>query len=129
MDVTGVVALETKDGSYNTKSFAAFVERLPRNRTVLLDNVSFHKSKSVRSVANERNIKLVFIPPYSPWFNPIELAFGQAKSLYRKMRKDELETTCFDNVMPVILFCFSSIRNFPGIFEHSRSFRESLRAS
>ena len=45
-------------------SFAAII--------VILDNFSSHKSKEVQDSAEERDIKLVYLPPYSPDLNPIE---------------------------------------------------------
>jgi transposase len=44
-----------------------------------LDNVAFHHSKDVAAFASANNIDLLFVPPYSPWFNPIELCFSIIK--------------------------------------------------
>lgn len=45
----------------------------------LMDNVSFHKSKRIKNIFNNSTNSLLFIPPYSPQFNPIEEAFSQLK--------------------------------------------------
>lgn len=73
------------EGSSNSRVFMAFVLSLADcpQRYVLLDNVAFHKSKAVLA-AFERMGKIpVFIPPYSPEFNPIENVFSYIKSAYR----------------------------------------------
>jgi transposase len=51
-----------------------------------MDNVAFHRSKIVRAEAERKNISLVYIPPYSPWYNPVEYAFSILKQKYRKLR-------------------------------------------
>ena len=57
---------------------------LPEKAIILLDNVRFHYSKSVDKLAKERNWDLCFVPPYSPWFNPIEGIFSIMKRAYYK---------------------------------------------
>jgi transposase len=73
-------------GNYNSESFASFVGSLPNDKTVIMDNVAFHRSKIVRAAAERKNISLVYIPPYSPWYNPVEYAFSIIKQNYRKLR-------------------------------------------
>jgi hypothetical protein len=51
-----------------------------------MDNVAFHRSKIVRDVALRKRLTLNFIPPYSPWHNPVEYAFSSMKAHYRKLR-------------------------------------------
>jgi transposase len=46
----------------------------------LIDNASWHKTKKVREYCEENNITLLFLPPYSPEFNPIERVWGFLKS-------------------------------------------------
>jgi len=50
---------------------------------LLMDNVSFHKSKEIIDLVNEHN-NILYIPPYSPQFNPIEELFSQLKNYIRK---------------------------------------------
>ena len=73
-------------GSYNTKLFLYFLEELdlPKLSVILLDNVSFHHSKSVKEWASSKNIDLLYTPPYSPWFNPIEGIFSIIKRSFYK---------------------------------------------
>ena len=49
-----------------------------------MDNVSFHKSKRIIELVKSTNNKLLFIPPYSPDFNPIEEVFSEMKAYIRR---------------------------------------------
>ena len=74
--------------SFNTTRFCSFIEQLQLkpNDVVLLDNVSFHHSKSVRDLFYSRGIEVLYVPPYSPWYNPIELCFSVVKRAFYKNR-------------------------------------------
>jgi transposase len=82
----GIEALAIRQGSFNTSTFMDFISslRLPRGTIVLMDNVSFHKSASVRSAILEKGLVALYTPPYSPWFNPIEMCFSIVKRSYYK---------------------------------------------
>ena len=76
-----------KEQSINTNLFEQFIEvicSLFTGKYILMDNVSFHKSKRIREAINKSNNKILFIPPYSPDFNPIEEVFGKLKSYIKK---------------------------------------------
>jgi transposase len=49
-----------------------------------MDNLSAHKSSRVRELIESRSCELLYLPPYSPGFNPIEEAFAKLKALLRK---------------------------------------------
>ena len=67
----------------NQYLYLNFIKQLPKNNnTIICDNVSFHKTKNVIKEINKSN-KVIFIPPYSPEFNPIEFVFSEIK---RKLR-------------------------------------------
>jgi transposase len=51
--------------------------------TVIMDNLSVHKLAGVREAIEAAGAKLVYLPPYSPDFNPIEMAFPKFKALIR----------------------------------------------
>jgi len=53
-----------------------------------MDNVSFHKSREITRIFCNSTNKLLFIPPYSPQFNPIELVFSQMKQNFNINTKD-----------------------------------------
>jgi len=54
------------------------------NGSAILDNVAFHKSEKVARIIKKCGAWLLFLPPYSPDLNPIELAFSKLKTLLRK---------------------------------------------
>lgn len=86
---SGMVAPMVMDGPINGDWFETYVERLlvptlTRGDTVIMDNLSSHKRKSVRDKIEAAGAKLLFLPPYSPDFNPIEMAFAKLKALLRK---------------------------------------------
>jgi transposase len=51
---------------------------------VVMDNLSSHKGPRVRAMIEAAEARLLFLPPYSPDFNPIENAFAKLKALLRK---------------------------------------------
>lgn len=60
------------------------VPKLTQGDIVILDNVSFHKSAAVQSLVESTAARLVFLPPYSPDFSPIEMMWSKIKSVLRK---------------------------------------------
>jgi transposase len=60
------------------------VSVLRRGDTVVMDNLSSHKRAEVREAIEAAGCELLYLPPYSPDLNPIELAFSKLKSLLRK---------------------------------------------
>ncbi len=86
---TGMVAPMTLDGPINGDWFEAYVRHVlvPTLRpgdVVIMDNLSSHKRVSVHEMIEAAGARLRFLPPYSPDFNPIELAFAKLKALLRK---------------------------------------------
>jgi transposase len=85
----GLVAPWLVDAPMNKQIFEIYVETqlvptlAPRD-VVILDNVAFHKGATVEALIRERGAWLLFLPPYSPDLNPIEMAFSKLKSLLRK---------------------------------------------
>jgi transposase len=60
------------------------VPTLKPGDTVVMDNLSSHKSEEVREIIEAAGAKLLYLPPYSPDFNPIEQAFAKLKAHLRK---------------------------------------------
>jgi transposase len=86
---TGMVAPMVLDGPINGDWFEAYVAQIlvPELRpgdVVIMDNLSSHKRAAVRERIEAVGAKLLFLPPYSPDFNPIEKAFSKLKALLRK---------------------------------------------
>lgn len=75
-------------GTTKSDVFANFLLGLPfpSETILLLDNASIHRTASVRAAAQEKGYTLLFLPPYSPELNPIEMAFAKIKHGYRKER-------------------------------------------
>ena len=51
---------------------------------VIMDNLPAHKVKGVREAIEGAKARLLYLPPYSPYFNPIEMAFSKLKAVIRK---------------------------------------------
>ena len=62
----------------------ALVPSLRSGQVVVMDNLTAHKGEGVRELIEKRGCELVFLPPYSPDFNPIENAFAKLKALLRR---------------------------------------------
>lgn len=86
IDCQGVVAHQITKGTFNSQTFSRFIDGLPSHRTLIMDNVAFHKSKVVKDTAIQKTQRLVYTPPYCPWFNPVEHAFSVTKNTFRKER-------------------------------------------
>jgi transposase len=79
------------EGAVDTATFLVFVRDLliPTLRPgdiVLLDNLSCHKTDAVRLAIEAVGARLLFLPPYSPDFSPIEQAFSKLKTHWRRAR-------------------------------------------
>jgi len=84
----GLEAVLELDGAVNTASFVAYVEQvlgptLVAGDVVVLDNLRVHKAPGVAEAIAAFGARLVFLPPYSPDFTPVELAFSKLKSSLR----------------------------------------------
>ena len=79
------------DGPMDTVSFQAYVEQvlipaLNADAIVVMDNLSAHKSKTIRKLFEDAGIELRYQPPYSPDFNPIELMWSKVKNSLRSAK-------------------------------------------
>jgi transposase len=85
----GMVAPLVIDGPMDGATFLAYVEQclaptLARGETVILDNLKAHKVSGVKEAIEAVGAKVMYLPQYSPEFNPIEEAFSKIKALLRK---------------------------------------------
>jgi len=85
----GIVAPFVLEGPMNGESFLIYVETvlapsLSQHDIVVIDNLSAHKVAGVRAAIEARGAILLYLPPYSPDLNPIEMAFAKLKALLRK---------------------------------------------
>lgn len=75
-------------GTCNTQLFEAWVEQvlcpeLNEGQVVILDNATFHKSEKTRSLIESAQCEIIFLPPYSPDLNPIEIFWANLKAKIR----------------------------------------------
>jgi transposase len=87
--LSGVSATQLLDGSITGERFLEYVKQvlvptLMPGDLVVIDNLSSHKSHPVREAIEAAGARLLFLPRYSPDFNPIEKAFAKLKALLRK---------------------------------------------
>jgi transposase len=87
------------DGPIDNLTFRAYVEQVlvPTLRpgdVVVLDNLTPHKQFEVRAAIEQAGVLLHFLPPYSPDFNPIELAFAKLKAFLRAARPRSFDQIC-----------------------------------
>jgi len=85
----GLIAPFVLDGPINRDAFETYVAKvlvpdLKSGDIVVMDNLSSHKGLRVREMIEAAGAGLLYLPPYSPDFNPIENAFAKLKALLRK---------------------------------------------
>ena len=88
--VNGLTAPMALDGPMDGDAFLAYVEQvlaptLSPGDSVIMDNLPAHKSAAIQQAIAKAAAKLRFLPPYSPDFNPIEMAFSKLKSILKKI--------------------------------------------
>jgi transposase len=108
------------EGSTTGEVFEAYLERvlaptLRAGRVVVMDNLSAHKGGRVKKIIEGRGCELLYLPPYSPEFNPIEQAFSKIKGLVRKAEARTKEALI--EAMGLALSAVSA-RDARGFFGH-----------
>lgn len=96
----GLIAHRALDGAMTGAAFLAFAteEMIPVLRpgqVVVMDNLSAHKTKAVRAAFEAAGVGVVYLPRYSPEFNPIELCWAKVKARLRAVgarTRDTLRT-------------------------------------
>ena len=84
------------DGPINGNVFTEYVSQvlaptLTPGDIVVLDNLSSHKRKEAHRIIREKGASLLFLPPYSPELNPIEMVFSKIKALLREAQERTVE--------------------------------------
>jgi transposase len=113
----GLGAPAVFDGPIDNPTFRAYVEQVlvPTLRpgdVVVLDNLTVHKQPEVRAAIEAVGAHLRFLPPYSPDFNPIELAFAKLKAFLRAARPRTFDHVCALIAAALHLFTPTECRNF-----------------
>ena len=120
MSLEGMGPCLAVEGSTTTKVFEAYLEHVlvpslrPR-QVVVMDNLSAHKGSRVRQLIERRGCELIYLPPYSPDFSPIEEAFAKIKALLRKAEARSREVLIEAMGRALEMLTASDARNF---FEH-----------
>jgi transposase len=91
---SGMVAPFVLDGPINADAFEVYVEKilvpeLKPGDIVVMDNLSSHKRPSIQAMIEAAGAELRFLPPYSPDFDPIEMALSKLKALLRKAGSEQ----------------------------------------
>ena len=121
MTLGGMGETMAVEGSTNQEVFDAYVEHvlaptLEAAQVVIMDNLSAHKPARVRELIEERGCELIYLPAYSPDFNPIEEAFAKIKGMLRQAgarTKDALVDVLGEALSAI------SVQDAQGYFEHA----------
>jgi len=95
----GVEATMTIEGSVDTLVFNAYCEQVLRpslraGDVIVLDNLGAHRASRIEEIANNCSARVIWLPPYSPDFSPIELMWSKVKAYLKKVKarsQSELE--------------------------------------
>jgi len=116
----GMGASLVVEGSTNGMVFQTYLQEvlcptLKRGQVVVMDNLSAHKAERVRELIEAKGCELIYLPPYSPDYNPIEQAFSKLKGYLREACARSQKT-----LMEVIGEALSTITasDALGFFEH-----------
>ena len=120
MTLEGMGPCLAVEGTTTTVVFEAYVEQvlapsLRRGQIVVVDNLSAHKSERARDLVEERGCQVLYLPAYSPDFNPIEEAFSKIKGALRKAQARTREA-----LIEALGLAISTVtaRDARGFFEH-----------
>jgi transposase len=120
LTTAGVLASMTIESPTDGDVFLAFVEqvlgpRLEPGHVVILDNLGAHKVEGVRQLIESRGAQLLYLPPYSPDFNPIEQAWSKVKQRLRGVKARVLQ-----QLEPAIAQALAAItaQNAQAFFRH-----------
>lgn len=87
----GVEATMTIEGSVDTVVFNAYCEQVLRptlkvGDVIVLDNLGAHRASRIEEIAFRRGARVIWLPPYSPDFSPIELMWSKVKTYLKKVK-------------------------------------------
>ena len=120
-------------GRSTPRRFLAYVEQVlvPTLRpgdVVVLDNLAVHKQPEVRAAIERAGAHLRFLPPYSPDFNPIELAFAKLKAFLRAARPRDFDTCARSIATALDLFTPHGMRQLRAALRLPRRYSEMKNA-
>ncbi len=112
MVATWIVDRPMKRRIFETWIETQFAPTMTKGNVVILDNVAFHKSPRAEELVKAKGAWLLFLPPYSPDLNPIEMAFAKLKALLRKRAARSFEAIANALGEIIDLFSFAECRNY-----------------
>jgi transposase len=91
LSCNGLDAVMTVEGATDTAVFRAYVEQvlvptLVADDVVVMDNLSVHKVSGIREAIEATGARLMYLPPYSPDYSPIESCWSKLKAILRKAK-------------------------------------------
>jgi transposase len=115
--IDGIAAPFVLDGPINRNAFEIYVAKvlvpeLKPGDIVVMDNLSSHKGPAVRAMIAAVGASLLYLPPYSPDFNPIEKAFSKLKAHLRKAAERTVSGLWDTIGRPIDLFTPQECANF-----------------
>lgn len=117
----GVTAAMTLTGAVDSLAFDAYLKEvlcpsLRPGQVVVLDNLAVHKRKVVQEAIEAQGCEVLFLPPYSPDLNPIELAFSKIKACVRRV--EARSRAALDEAIAAALKTIS-LQDVIGWFKHA----------
>ena len=97
LSLEGILAPMMLHGAMNARAFEAYIEQalapvLRDGDLVVMDNLAAHKRPIIRDLIEAKGAKLLYLPPYSPDFNPIEPSWSKFKAVLRKLKARSTQT-------------------------------------
>lgn len=125
ISIDGVVHFKSQFCPFNHGNFLEFLDGLEKllnkelNNVLIMDNVRFHHHALVKEWISRNNLSVLYLPPYSPFLNPIEETFSKVSNSIALSRSENTET-----LLESVEFAFRSItsENIRGWFRHSRAY-------
>ena len=121
MTIEGMGPSLAVEGATTTRVFETYVEKvlvpsLEPGQIVVMDNLGAHRPKRIRELIEQQGCELLYVPAYSPDYNPIEEAFAKIKNLLRKAAARSKEA-----LVEAIAAALSAItaEDARGFFEHA----------
>jgi transposase len=121
MTLLGMGPTLAVEGATTALVFETYVEQvlapsLKEGQMVIMDNLGAHRPKRIRELIERRGCELIYLPAYSPDYNPIEEAFAKIKNLLRKAASRTKEA-----LVEAIAAALSAItaEDARGFFEHA----------
>ena len=121
MTLSGMGPSLVVEGATTARVFEAYVEKvlvpsLRAGQIVVVDNLGAHRPKRIRELIEQQGCEFVYLPAYSPDYNPIEEAFAKIKNLLRKAaaRSKEVLVEAIGAALSAV-----SAADAQGFFEHA----------